>query len=604
MSAASSPPPTTSRASPEVRRAWRLFMALAVVKAVAVLALGRDFLYSPQLDANVYLEVAHNLLQRGWYGSLVHRPYPPGYPLFALPAVALGRPDLLFPALYLLASAATSAACALLPGWLQGPLGGRARAVRFAAFVQLAPALFLHHLVPQSEVLYAAIGIAGVAALAAAVARDRGGAWIAFGATLGLGLATRRFGVVPVAAALLLGVAWALGSWRAGFPGGLKGLRRLALVAGGFALGALPEVGVLAAQGTFVQPYSHGAAERHASALLRALSTGEGILHGAVPTLARQSAYLVLLTAGAPAVLAASLALAAARRRDPTRAMPAPLLATSAFVLLVTLGGVALTSAHILHHFGHPVMYHLYPRYLDPVEVPLLAAAAAASAWALGPGEGSPRRLALWIAGAGLLAPLVGEVTRIKGARVVYLVDWLVDRGVPSGPWALAALTVWTVAVGAGAAARGRWRGSAALGVVLPLAWLLALAGVGREFDLSRQRVRATPRILRVPPVAERPLAPLAVLVDRKASRGRAYYSLFWKVPNPLWILSPGEEAAFFARHPDGFLIASAAQRVPARRLRRAASWVAYGAPGQETEPPAASVEAEETREEAPDETE
>jgi len=539
-----------------------VFVGSLLVQITVCVAIGRTFIVSGMQDANIYLEAAFNLLHEHRYLSHFSSLYPPAYSWLIAPTTALSDPAQLFPAIYALnAVVCALAALTLLP--LLRDAAGRAGAWHCLALLLWLPSLWTHHLIPQSENLYAACLLALTGVLYVAIRDGRAWTWIAAGALLGLAFATRRFAMVPIlATALTLCLVELHGRIRA---------RRLATHALLLFAGALAGFSVewfyVASHGGMVSPYKSGGAG-HVELLLSAFTAGDSALY-LVRSLLRQATYLHLAGLAA-AVPLLGWAAAALRRRDEA---DRPLLGLAAFALLTTAGTVVVTAAHMMSTFDFKQPYDLYSRYLDPVVPPLLVAAVAIG------GRSAAIRSWPWagIATAACLTAI--PIWKMRGPRLAYFAEALKDTH-PG----LASVAIVLAAVAAGLAAlvllrRGRYQGWAPLAVAVAMGLPLTLPFALNERQQQRLQDVYLHPLLDAPDLVEHPDATLGFLDVPRVTRTRRNAVFMFHTPHPWAFVTPDEVETFFDEHPDARLIAPRRERLDLPCVHTSGKWTLHTAP-------------------------
>lgn len=547
-----------------------LFVLGVALHVVLALVLREPAPGGLRADENVYLELASTLWREGTYGPKVSITYPPGYPMVAAPTFALASNAARFAVLRVGQALALAAASLLLLPMLRAALG-RGRAWAALGALQLVAGAVFHGVFAQSEALYVVLLVAATGLVWTAWARDRAVAWLGLGLVAGLSVATRRMGVVvPIAVAMLVVLdllqtrdarAWT---------------RRLVLLGLGLGAGLLPEALASSLHGDSISPYSEGAAGSHLKAGLTALETERG-QRLAMRVAGAQIAWPLLTTAAAPLLVAIAWL---DRRTAPVRP-PTPTARVYAFTLLTLAGSTALTVLHILRYrlgTGNRG-WDLYPRYLDPHELPLLAVGVVAVAALVARGARNWRPLA-WGAGVLGLVSMAGQVARTRGGRMIPPVSLQADGGL------VGEIALWLIPGGAAA-----WCLLALLGIGLPplrrrlspVLWLACALSAGWLVSahmptrlVRGHRPTTTPAVLKAPALTSNPRAPLGVVVYRPGPYGRGYYEPAFRSDHPVWFLAPDEATAWAAAHPDGFvLLHPDDKRSPPglERIGRVAGW-------------------------------
>lgn len=568
---------------------WVFFVAALALRCTLVMWFGQPGPKGSNADENVYLELAWNLFTHGEYGTRVSITYPPLFPMFAAPTFAIESNTLRFATLYgaqaLVAGLATLLA---LPGL--SAIVGRGGAWGALAVLQLSSGVLYSARTAQSETLFSALFVASMGAIWSLWDRPTARRAVVAGLIIGLAITTRRTALVlPVAVGILL--AWDLvEDGRTAVAGAA---RRGAGLLVGLGLGLTPELVASTLHGTVIQPYSGGVASGHLGAGLQSF----GSLHHlglAIQVSARQLLYLVVATFGAPLLLGALLL---DPRRPSAERPPKGLERAAAFALWSSIGLAAMTALHILRYsfsVGTAKGWDLYPRYLDPAEVPLLLGAFALCAWHQRYGSLATwdrgRVLALvrpWLLGAGVLVLVSGPMARPRGGRLSW-VD-LAESG-PLGRGAawlfpvFCALTLWAV-LGL-AASKLRWGRARGLAVAVLWGWLLSPQVPWGWVTVGRAS-SSLPAVLQAEPVARDPRRPLGVLVPSASAFHRKYYEPAFRSDHPLWFLRPVERDAWVEAYPEGLLLIRKGDPAPpGRPLATTKDWGIWDAsesPGAES---------------------
>ena len=557
-----------------------LFLLAVSLRVVWVLVLGKPWPSGPRADENVYLELAQNLWLTGTYGTRVSVTYPALYPMLIAPLFAMADNARRFYVIYALHGIVLGAASVSLWPLLRDHLG-RARAWYALAAAQLLAGTTIHAFHAQSESLFAALFTAAVGVAYLAWKRPTAVRWVGLGLLCGLAVSTRRMALVlPLTLGLLL-VHDLVAAVREGTR--LPWRRTLALAIG-FGCGLLPEVVGAALHGEMLQPYGESSALSH-------IKAGGGALRLAVTaqTAGRHIAYLCAVTLGMPLVLAL-VALDPGLRRPEAR----PLARTVGFVGYAGLGMVALTSLHIVRYtfkVGFDRGWHLYPRYVDPLDLALVAVGVAGAAWLSTHGRfrdtGARRRLLAvvpWSVVAAGMALAAGPLLRSRGGR---LPSMKILQGIglgPVAPWLFAAFCLLVIGL-----ALWWWRGGrtatvATVVLAALLSWTVSTHSVYFRVLAPSTRDPA-PAILRTPPLQKDPRAPVAVMVGQVGAYSRKYYEPAFRSDHPVWFIAPREVSAWVDAHPGGLvLVVQGDAAPPLRRVARAGGWRAY-APPMEEEP-------------------
>lgn len=525
------------------------FVAALLLRAWVVATCVRPPVH-PRLDVNLYLESALHLWRDGTFGSQVALSYPPLTPLFFAPAFAIDDHQARLVVLGLMQVLVLAlASLALLP--LLTEALGRRRAWFALAGAQLLAGGTWHAIDARSESLFAALLLGVVGAVHAVATHPTPIRVAMLAAAVVLSISCRRIGVVvPIASGVpLLALAWpTLRREGLGRPGG-----RLLVAAGvGALIGAAPEAWARTLQIEAATGY-HNAAIGHLRPLV-SMWSGLDTITQAAAHLLRQPLYLVLAFGGAPLVLAATLV-----RQDPAHRPPPPAWAAGATALLLGLGLAAVSGLHILRYAfarGMDSAFHLYPRYLDPAEAPMVLTALAAAAWACR--RDAPRlgRAVLpWAVAALVLIGTTGAVHRPRGYRIVWQGDLMPGLWVAEHyPW-LWPLGVTAVVLAATLLFARRQMGR-------PAAVLLAVvAGWSMSFhlpDLLYTRVSAPPELSPLVDqgaLAEAPNATLGVVLDRTPPVRRDLLAPAFRSNHDVHWVRPDQLEVWRGEHPDALLL-------------------------------------------------
>ncbi len=545
-----------------------LFVMAVLAHAAFAVALGQASPAGRYQDVNVYLELAQTLWREHAYVSLVNeRPYPPGYPLLLAPTFALGSNELRFAVIYGLHAVLLGlASLMLLP--LLGDALGRARAWIALIALQGAAGASFTLLHAQSEALYTPLLVALTGAVYLAFRRDEVRFALLAGLLAGVTLSTRRLGVVAPLALMLVAAHDGLAAFRSG--GALPWRRSAALLLGAI-VGLGPDLLAAALQGEVVNAYpTYGAT--YAQAGGAALLSARNALYTA-STAANQLAYFVLITLGAPILMAAYLwsrwttpsppddAPSEARRVDRARRR------TVQWVGYAALGSAALTTLHIVRHVFKTSAsegFSTYPRYLDPLEIPLLACGLVAGAALAGPA--TSRAASRLVARFGLLAVALAAASgpwyRTRAGRlppVRRLAEWGLG---PAAPWAFFVVSLAVLAAFWWLWRRGATGRLAGLCAAVALSWTLSLH-VPVGWASRGMGVHPAAALLSAPALAADPDSTLCVVVDR---RSRRYYELAFRSDHDVRFVPPDRVAACARDHRAAFVIAR--QRSPWRPSR------------------------------------
>ncbi len=533
-----------------------LFVFAVLLRSAFVAWVGQPYPKGLQADENVYLELAWNLWTHGEYGSRVSVSYPPLYPMFVAPLFALQGNALRFALLYAGQALVSGLATLLLLPMLRSVVS-KDRAWGILTLVQLLAGVSYSARTAQSETLFGALFVATLGATWLCWEKLSLRRAILAGLFAGLAIATRRTALVlPVAFALLL----VQDLWEGRRASLVAVLRRGVGFGIGLGIGFLPEILASALHGGVIQPYSENVAARHLSAGTSAFAS-IGHLGLAAQVSARQVAYVVLATFGAPLVLAALLFDSQSRKLD----RPPALARMGAFALWSALGLCAMTSLHILRYsfsVRAAKRWDVYPRYLDPAELPLILAAVGLAAWAWREGglgtwdRPRLRRLLLpWISGAAVLALISGPMLRPRGGRLGWVEGLKTSSFAPIAPWVFPAACLlalglqWSVLWPRGAYAKP-W----GLVASVALSWLVCL-----HVPVAWLRVgllpAPLPAILRNKIVAADPLKELGIVVPRPSNFARSYYEPAFRTDHPVWFLRPTEAELWAIQHGDALVL-------------------------------------------------
>jgi hypothetical protein len=555
-----------------------LFLLAVSLRVVWVLVLGKPWPSGPRADENVYLELAQNLWLTGTYGTRVSVTYPALYPMLIAPLFAMADNARRFYVIYALHGVGLGVASLSLWPLLRDHLG-RARAWYTLAAAQLLAGTTIHAFHAQSESLFAVLFTAAVGVAYLAWKRPSAVRWVALGLLCGLAVSTRRMALVlPLTLGLLL-----LHDLVAAVREGTRlPWRRAVALAIGFGFGLLPEVAGAALHGEMLQPYGESSALSH-------LKAGGGALRLAVTaqTAGRHIAYLCAVTLGMPLILAL-VALDPGLRRPEAR----PLARTVGFVGYAALGMVGLTSLHIVRYtfkVGFDRAWHLYPRYVDPLDLAVVAVGVAGAAWLLTHGRFSgadarQRLLALvpWSIVAVGLTLAAGPLLRSRGGR---LPSMKILQGIglgPVAPWVFAAFCLLVIGLALWWWRSGRTATVTTVVLASLLSWTVSTHSVYSR-ALAPSKRDPTPAILRTPPLEQDPRAPVAVMVGEVGAYSRKYYEPAFRSDHPVWFIAPGEAVSWVDEHPGGLvLVLQGDVAPPLRRVARAGGWRAYAPLAQE----------------------
>lgn len=530
-----------------------LFVLAVMAHAVFAVVLGQPAPAGRFQDVNVYLDLAQNLWRDGTYISLVNeRPYPPGYPFLLAPTFAVDSNAARFALTYAMHALLLGAASLLLLPMLRDALGRRSAWMGLIALQAIAGSSFtlLH---AQSEALYTPLLVALTGAIYLAWRDDRVSWGLLAGCLAGLALSTRRLGIVAPIALLLVVGHDLLAARRAGRP---TPWRRTLAFGLGAVFGVMPDVlgallagNVINAYPTYTSTYAQagGAAFVSPSNASYALSTASN-----------QLAYYVLITLGAPVTMAALL-WTRWRRPMETDGDTAPLATqrTMQWVGYAALGSAALTTLHIVRHVfktSPKEGFSTYPRYLDPLEIPLVVCGVLAAAALSSPDlrERASRLVGRFAVLAAGFAVLSGPWYRTRAGRLLPLRRF---EQVGVGPLGLAFFALisfvvlgifwwlWT---------SGRAGTLAGILVAVALSWTLSLH-VPIRWMSSGLTGRPPAPVLLTPEINADPTAPLCVVVDR---RSRRYYELAFRSEHPAWFVTRRGASACAAEHPTGWIVA------------------------------------------------
>lgn len=584
--------------SPSIRRHLPalIFVLVAVLRVALTVAAGAPYPKGPRSDENVYLELAWNLFSFGEYGSRVSVTYPPLYPMFVAPFFGIDSNTQRFAALYAAQAALGSLALlALLRPF--SDLFGRPRAWIVLAVLQALSGSVTMARTAQSEPLFIVLLTLSVGVAYRLWQEPRFGPAFVLGLLTGLAITTRRTALVmPVAITLLLLQDLWEGRGKAIRP---TTLRAAALLLGG-AVGLSPEWIASHLHGGHITPYSEGVAANHMSAVTDAVRGWSQLLL-ALRVSARQLAYLNFVTLGAPLVLGLLLV---GRRAELRPRLPEAVQRVGAFVLWLALGLAALSSMHILRYWFSVwprAGWDVYPRYLDPVEVPLVAGAALVAGWALkeataetAEGGHWSRRALPWFGWGALLAMIPGPTLRPRGGRLSWI-DVLIDHWPrPAAAMAFFVVCLAVVALSLWVWRRGRWSSWRGAGLAALLSWLIVPQTLW-VWLRNGFEVPPPPALLRHKDLLADPDRPLAVVVAKVGAFSRHYYEPAFRSDHPVWFLSKDEVAPWLREKPDGYVLTfkgdptpggSPRARIGSWRLWDAARWTATGARPESTQVP------------------
>lgn len=553
-----------------------IFLAAVAIHGLLLVQLGRPWPAGLRGDSNVYLELAMNLWRDHSWGTRVATDYPPLYPTLIAPAFAIAGNAARFAFIYFLHSIVLGAASLALVPALQRQLGAR-RAWLTVAALQFLGATMFHGYSTQTECLFAALIVAATGIAWQAWNRPSFGRWVLLGFLCGLAVCTRRTGLVlPVA----LGMLWLADVLAARRDGAGIPWRAGLAMAGGFVLGLLPEIGVVAVTGEAIVSYGGNPVKGHLKAAVDSASSLQGLVW-AFQVTGRHVAYSVILTFGAPL----AIILLLLRRRSPA---PLPLRRAAAFALLVVLGLIAMTSLHILRDYLKDLAYYdLYPRYVDPPELALVTMGLLSFLW-LRSDAAEQSSLRQRIGRSSLLAGSVLGVLALTGPlqlsrgghypKLATIESW----GLP--PW-LAGYFLLLVGVVALAAWVATWSLRSRLFVVPLVLSLLASWSIGAPGAATRlfsDPGDRRPRVLQLAPLEREAQAPLAIVVHRPGRAGRYYYEPAFRSDHPVWFVGPrGQLEEWLREHPQGFVLVYKRDRKRKRSgdlqlVSRGRKWLVY----------------------------
>ena len=537
---------TTPPSAPGSGFAPWVFVLALTARIAALVRLGLPSPPGYGSDVNVYLELALNLWREGWYGSHVSAVYPPLTPMFFAPFFAIPDNATRFAAMYAAHGLLLGVASLALLPMLVEHLGRRRAWLCLAAACWLPGANF-HALNLQSETLFQALLVAACGALWSAYRSGRARAWFAVGVCAGAAVACRRRGLgVPTAGGLLLAadVVAALGRRRRPPIGAVLA------AAVGLGVGLMPEIVVTRLRGDVIATYHEGVTRSHL-APLREMLEGGGALRLAITNGARQVVYPVLAAFGAPLVAAAVLS-----RGGDGDGPPHPLRRTVGFAWLLALGLGAMSSLHMLRfEFSRGSGFDVYPRYLDPVETPLVLTAVAAAAWAFSGGRRlGVREVLPWTAFFAGCAIAAGRMTRPRGGRLPGI-DWFAGGPLESAaPWLFLLATLVVLGVVTALLLGGRYGGLTAVGGAVLVGSLLTAHVPGKWAGRGFGPLPLS-AVLRAPILQEHPEAPLGVLVRQRHGKRRRYFAPAFRTNHPVWWTRETRARLWLQAHPDGFVL-------------------------------------------------
>ena len=520
-----------------------LFVVAVLAHLGFALGVGQSAPAGRYQDVNVYLELAQNLWHEGFFGSRVNnRPYPPGYPMAIAPTFALSSNAARFAATYVLHTLWLALACLALLPMLRDALDRRRAWLALALLQGIAGASFtlLH---AQSEAIYGPLLITAAGLLYTAFRDGRAATCIAAGVFVGLALATRRIGVVAPLSLVLVIAHDLVGAWRSGTD---VPWRRAGALVFGVTLGLTPEVLGSVLSGGFIDAYPEyttGYAKASGQALV---SLDNAVYTGRIA--ATQLAYYVLITLGAPVFIASFLWLRwrGAPTPDEPDAIGLARQRTMQWVAYAALGTGALTTIHIVRHvFGSNVTegFSTYPRYLDPLEIPMVVCGFVAAVSLARRDRGEAWRT---LSRFGLLATAfalaAGPWYRTRAGRLPplrRLEEWGFG---PVAPWmfAIACFVVLGLAWALWRARRAHTLGG--LVAVVALSWGLSAHVPARWITKGVTR-DAPARLLTSGPLqieGEARPPGLCVVVDRQSRR---FYKLAFRTEHRVWFTTPKEIA-------------------------------------------------------------
>ncbi len=527
-----------------------LFVLTAGLHVYLAVTLGQPRPTSPFQDVNVYSELAQNIWRDGVpLTRVAERTYPPGYPLVLAPTFSIEDNSLRYAVTYGLHSVLLSLSLLLLLPLLSEALSRKKAWLAITALQFVAGATFAQ-LHAQSEALFTPLIVATTGVAWLAWARPSARRFVLVGALAGYCLTTRRLGiVVPIALLMVLGL-----QLMADAEGRRTRLKWLLFAGLGIGLGLLPDLAAMLLRKTMVVPY-RGYATGYAEATGKALTDlSNGWLF--LQTGARQIAYLGMTTLAAPAFLAAIVVRTPREQRPPE-----PLQATAAFVGLAALGGAALTTLHIVRHIFNlsPVEgYSVYPRYLDPFEIPLIALGIASAVWLLNR-RARVAELLLALAALGLLA---GAWYRSRAGRLASVARLEQLGWGDVGVWAFGLVTLGVIGFAYALWRSGRYGTLGTILLAVILSWTLSFHVPKRwvERGISTARDSA---FLGAEALTKAPTAPLCVVVPKRGRR--SYYEPAFRTDHPVWFVRPKGVKACIDAHPDAFVVSRPNDKYPGR---------------------------------------
>jgi len=551
------------------RYGWpALFISAVALHTVFLVLSGPTSVESSRLDANVYMDLARNLWQDGSYGSLVGAEYPPGYPIFIAPLFAISSNALRFHCIYA-AHGLLFGVCslALLP-WLKD-LCGRSSAFAALAAIQLLAGVTLHAQVPRSEPLLTALLLVA-AGLSYNLARRPSGRRAFFLlAMCGLIISTRRIGLV-----VLVGVAVLLAQLAIAHG---RDWRLLLGAALGLAVGLTPEFLATISHGEALKTYGGGGVRTHLGALSGSLGSWETTVLG-LQIAARQWTYFCLSTLALPIVVATAGWGPLRKHLDEASRFALDC------ILCTGIGLAGLTWMHIVRYWLYTGMekgWHVYPRYLDPME-PLWVALGFALAVALlgRPELGADwkaRLRPLWLWGSISLVAIVvsGETWLFRGMRLPWKNAFkrLGLEAHRQEVFALLALALLALLVALWVSKTLPRRSSLVL--VVACTWLIS----GHHLQTWANKGfphRETHYLFEHKVMQAAPQAPIAVPVTRA---DRAYFTLAFRSDHDVKMIKPESIEAWSKAHPDGFVVVRDNEfSPPLTRVAKRKRWTVYRA--------------------------
>jgi hypothetical protein len=549
------------------RYAWPSLFVLAVVAHTVFLVVsGPTSIESYRHDANVYMDLARNLWRGGSYGSLVGNEYPPGYPIFIAPLFAISSNALRFHCIYA-AHGLLFGVCslALLP-WLKD-LCGRKSAFAALAAIQLLAGVTLHAQVPRSEPLLTALLL--VAAGLSYNLAKRPSARRAFYllAICGLIISTRRIGL-----AVLVGVAVLLTQVLIARGRDWPLLLGAAL---GLAVGLAPELLATLSHGEALKTYGGGGVRTHLGAISGSLGSWDTAILG-FQIAARQWSYFCLSTMALPIVVATAGWGPLRKHLDQAHRFALD------FILCTGIGLAGLTWMHIVRYWLYTDQkegWHVYPRYLDPMEPLWVALGFALAVSLLGRADvganWKTRLRPLWLWGSISLAAIVvsGDTWLFRGMRLPWYNAFkrLGLKAYTHEAFAVVALALLALLVVLWVSQTLQRR--YILVLVVACTWFISghhlQTWANKGFPHRTSHYLFHHKVMRAAP-----RAPVAVPVK---GADRSYFTLAFRSDHDVEMIAPERIEEWARAHPDGFVVVRDKEfKPPLKRVVNGKRWTVY----------------------------